>query len=105
MRFSISLIGSILMNYTIEVYPTKVRNLGFGVCLAAGSAGSVLMPLLVELLVAINLSPFIAFALISGTMVYFIPWLPETDGKITAKRVSEMEGSDTPLININFLNG
>ena len=76
------------MNYTIEVFPTKVRNLGFGVCLAAGSVGSVAMPLFIEVLVLIGLSPFIAFAIISGMMIYFIPWLPETDGKITTTRVS-----------------
>ena len=64
------------MNYTIEVYPTKVRKLGFGVCLAAGSFGSVLMPLLIQFLVAIDQSPFIAFALLSAAMIYFIPWLP-----------------------------
>ena len=35
------------MSYTVEVFPSKIRNLGFGLCLAAGSAGSVLMPLMV----------------------------------------------------------
>jgi hypothetical protein len=58
--------------------------------LAAGSAGSVVMSLFVDLLVIIGLSPFIAFAIVSGVIIYFIPWLPETDGKITTQRVSEM---------------
>lgn len=35
------------MNYTIEVFPSKIRKLGFGLCLAAASAGSILMPILV----------------------------------------------------------
>lgn len=93
-RFSISLIGSILMNYTVEVFPSRIRKLGFGLCLAAGSAGSVLMPMMVELLVVLNLSPFICFALMSMVMIYVIPHLPETEGKITNKRPSELEGSD-----------
>jgi len=76
------------MSYTVEVFPSKIRKLGFGLCLAAGSAGSVLMPVMVELLVIMNLSPFICFALMSMLMVYTIPLLPETDGKITNKRPS-----------------
>lgn len=64
------------MNYTIEVYPTKVRNLGFGICLAAGSAGSVCMSLLVDILTRVGLSPFVPFAIISILIIYFIPMLP-----------------------------
>jgi hypothetical protein len=56
--------------------------------LAAGSAGSVVMSLFIDLLVIIGLSPFIAFAIVSAVIIYFIPWLPETDGKITTQRVS-----------------
>lgn len=89
------------MNYTIEVYPTKVRNLGFGVCLAAGSAGSIAMSVLIDILTTVGLSPFVPFALISVSIVYFIPQLPETDGKITTQRVSEIEGSNTPMIGLN----
>ena len=89
------------MNYTIEVYPTKVRNLGFGVCLAAGSVGSISMSVLVDTLTRVGLSPFVPFAVISILIVYWIPRLPETHGKITTQRVSEIEGSNTPIIGFN----
>ncbi len=75
-RFSVSLIGSVIMNYTVEVYPSKIRNLGFGLCLAAASGGSALMPLLVELPRVVSLSPFTCFALLSLAALYFIPQLP-----------------------------
>jgi hypothetical protein len=64
------------MNYTVEVFPSKIRNLGFGICLGAASIGSVLMPLFVELLVVMNLSPFICFSLLSMLILYMIPQLP-----------------------------
>jgi hypothetical protein len=61
--------------------------------------------LFIGLLVIVGLSPFMGFAIVSAVIVYFIPWLPETDGRITTQRVSEMEGSDNPIISLGFLNG
>jgi hypothetical protein len=75
-RFCICLIGSILINYTIEVYPVKVRNLIFGLSLVAGGLGSIAMPILIILLLEYDLSPFIIFGILSVITLYLMRSLP-----------------------------
>lgn len=38
-RFCITVYSSILLSYTGEIYPTVVRNLGFGICIGSGKLG------------------------------------------------------------------
>lgn len=35
-RFGISVFGGVLVTYTSERYPTVVRSLGYGICIASG---------------------------------------------------------------------
>lgn len=79
-RFSIALIGSILINYTMEVYPSDVRRTGFSLCLGISSIGSTFMPWLVQSFIYIDLSGFISFSLFSVITMYFILLLGETNG-------------------------
>lgn len=71
-RFSITLIGSILINYTLEVYPSDVRRAGFSLCLGLSSIGSTLMPWLVRSFIYIDLSGFISFSIFSIVTLYFV---------------------------------
>ena len=71
-RFSITLIGSILINYTLEVYPSDVRRAGFSLCLGLSAIGSTLMPWLVRSFIYIDLSGFISFSIFSIVTLYFV---------------------------------
>lgn len=96
-RFSITLIGSILINYTLEVYPSDVRRAGFSLCLGLGSIGSTLMPWLVESFIYIDLSGFISFSILSFVALYFILMLAETNGEMKVQTLSEMESGQAML--------
>ena len=74
-RFSISLIGNILINYTLEVYPSNMRSLGFVFCLGVSSVGSTLLPWLIQSFIYIDLSGFIGFTLATFISLYFITQL------------------------------
>ena len=70
-----SLLTLILINYTLEVYPSNLRRLGFSVCLAVSSFGSVGMPWLNSTLISLGLSGFISFSLWSIVVLFAIPSL------------------------------
>ncbi len=71
-RFSVSLIANILINYTLEIYPPNVRNLGFAFCLGASSIGSTILPWLIQSFIYIDLSGFIGFTIATIITLYFI---------------------------------
>lgn len=74
-RFAMSLLGIVLVCYTLEIFPSNVRRLGFSVCLGVSSAGSILIPWLNNLMIQLGLSGFITFALASLATLWFIPKL------------------------------
>jgi hypothetical protein len=81
-RFATSLLGVILVSYTLEIYPSNVRRLGFSVCLGVSSIGSIVMPWLNESFISLDLSGFISFAVASASVIYFVPQLDETYGRM-----------------------
>lgn len=74
-RFAMSLLGIVLVSYTLEVYPSNVRRLGFSVCLGVSSVGSIVMPWINNTLISLGLSGFITFSLASLGALWFIPKL------------------------------
>ena len=72
-RFGMSLLGLILVSYTLEVYPSNVRRLGFSTCLALSSIGSICMPWINKFLMYLGLSGFLSFSLISIAILFVIP--------------------------------
>ena len=76
------LLGIVLVSYTLEVYPANVRRLGFSVCLAISSIGSILMPWLNKTLMHWEMSGYIIFALASAAALVFVPKLEETYGRM-----------------------
>lgn len=87
-RFSITLIGSILINYTMQVYPSDVRRAGFSLCLGISSIGSTFMPWLVQSFIYIDLSGFISFSLLSIITLYFILMLGQTNGEMKVQTLN-----------------
>lgn len=47
-----SLLALLLVSYTLEVYPSNVRRMGFATCLGVSSVGSILMPWLNQVLIS-----------------------------------------------------
>lgn len=66
--------------YAGEIYPTKVRNLGIGVCSMMSRVGSMIAPFVTRLAIIQPYLPPLIFGLmplIATTMCFF---LPETQG-------------------------
>lgn len=87
-RFSITLIGSILINYTLEVYPSDVRRAGFSLCLGLSSIGSTFMPWIVQSFIYVDLSGFISFSLFSILVLYPVLLLGETNGEMKVQTLN-----------------
>ena len=81
-RFAMSLLALVLVNYTIEIYPSNLRRLGFSVCLALSSVGSIGMPWVNSSLIALGVSGYIGFTVTSGAIIFVVPMLEETLGKM-----------------------
>ena len=88
-RFCAAGIEVIFYTYTIELYPTPVRSVAFGVNATFGNGGSILAPLLLEFLP--NWFFLMLFALINALNSFFIAFLPETVGKPMSETIDELE--------------
>ena len=88
-RFCAAGIEVIFYTYTIELYPTPVRSVAFGVNATFGNGGSILAPLLLEFLP--NWFFLMLFAIINALNSFFIAFLPETVGKPMSETIDELE--------------
>ena len=78
--------------YTVEIYPTKIRGTGIGMANGVGRSGVVLMPFIIGYLLTINIySPFLLFftiAVLTSISNRFLPFdtlgkaLDQVDGKL-----------------------
>ncbi|XP_071503939.1 synaptic vesicle 2-related protein-like [Diadema antillarum] len=70
--------------YTPEVYPTHVRSLSLGVCVAASRLGAIVTPFVAQVLMknssTVAICVYAGFALLSGVVSVILPL--ETTGKI-----------------------
>jgi hypothetical protein len=87
-RFCAAAIELVYWTYTLEVYPTPVRSLNFGVNVTFGNIGSILSPLVYEYL-PIWLF-LLVFALLSVFHSILIIFLPETVGKPMVETIEEL---------------
>ena len=88
-RFASSGIDVIYYTYSIELYPTPVRSIAFGVNATFGNAGSILAPMLLEFL-----PKWLLLLLLSSICLlnsFFIMFLPETVGKPMIETIDELE--------------
>ena len=89
-RFCAAAIELVYYTYTLEVYPTPVRSVNFGMNVTFGNIGSILSPLVYEYLSS-SLFLFI-FALFSIFHSILLIFLPETVGKPMIESIEELEG-------------
>ena len=88
-RFCAAAIELVFYTYTLEVYPTPVRSLNFGINVTFGNIGSILSPLLYEYLPSwVFLFIFGLFSIIHGILLIF---LPETVGKPMIESIKELD--------------
>ena len=94
-RFCASGIEVIYYTYTLELYPTPVRSIAFGINATFGNGGSIIAPLLLEFL---PLWLFLTlFAFICGINSFFLIFLPETVGKPMVESIVELDNYEDKI--------
>ncbi len=94
-RFCASGIEVIYYTYTLELYPTPVRSIAFGINATFGNGGSIIAPLLLEFL---PLWLFLTlFAFICGINSFFLIFLPETVGKPMVETIVELDNYEDKI--------
>ena len=87
-RFCAAAIELVFYTYTLEVYPTPVRSINFGMNITFGNIGSILSPLIYEYLPSsLFLFIFGLFSVIHSLLLFF---LPETVGKPMIETIEEL---------------
>ena len=88
-RFCCAGFDIIYYTYTLELYPTPIRSLAFGINIGFGSAGSISAPYLLEFLKNWQFLVFLdALCVISAIGLIF---LPETVGKPMVESIKELD--------------
>ena len=87
-RFCISANHTIFYTYSLEVYPTPVRTIGFGINAGFGSFASIISPMLLELF---NMNTnFIIYAILCVIAMFLMIFLQETVGKPMKESIDEL---------------
>ena len=87
-RFCAAAIELVYWTYTLEIYPTPVRSLNFGVNVTFGNIGSILAPMVYEYMPSWMF--LLAFAMLSIFHSILLIFLPETEGKPMAETIEEL---------------
>jgi OCT family organic cation transporter-like MFS transporter 4/5 len=88
-RFCAAAIELVFYTYTLEVYPTPVRSVNFGMNVTFGNIGSILSPLVYEYLPSsLFLFIFGLFSIMHSLLLFF---LPETVGKPMIETIEELD--------------
>ena len=87
-RFCAAAIELVFYTYTLEVYPTPVRSVNFGMNVTFGNIGSILSPLLYEY--TPNWLFYFIFAIFSVMHAFFLIFLPETVGRPMIESIEEL---------------
>ena len=88
-RFCCAGIEVIYYTYSIELYPTPVRSLAFGINATFGNAGSIGAPYLLEFLISWQF--LVLLAAICGINSIVLICLPETVGKPMVESIKEID--------------
>lgn len=85
-RFAVSGIFNVLYTYSVEVYPTSVRALGFGINSLSARIAGMIFPILIEIFVEyVNL----IFIVMNVLSFIFMLFMPETNGKHLQEHLNE----------------
>ena len=88
-RFCCAGIEVIYYTYSIELYPTPVRSLAFGINATFGNAGSIRAPYLLEFMISWQF--LVLLAAICGVNSLLLICLPETVGKPMVESIKEID--------------
>lgn len=80
-RFGIAVFGGVLMTYTSERYPTVVRSLGYGICIACGKIITIFVPMIVVFVQSYNLNPLAFFGFLGVGAAIMCRFIKETHGQ------------------------
>jgi len=80
-RYCVAYYYGILFIYVVEIYPEKIRTIGFGSVSAIGALGALAMQRVVHFADSNNQTPLIYFIILSFLCMYFACKLPETQGQ------------------------
>ena len=101
-RFCTSAVELVFYTYTLEVYPSCVRCLNFGINVTFGNIGSILSPLMYEYLPSwIFLLSFAILTIFHSFLLYF---LPETEGKPMNESITELNDNEENMVDKNNVN-
>ena len=92
-RFSAAAIELVFYTYTLEVYPTPVRSVNFGMNVTFGNIGSILSPLVYEYLPSWLF--MLIFAFFSILHAFLLIFLPETVGRPMIESIEELNYKKT----------
>ena len=88
-RFCAAGIEVIYYTYSIEIYPTPVRSIAFGINATFGNAGSIGSPMLLEFLLTWQF--LVLFAVVCAMNAGILICLPETAGKPMVESIPELD--------------
>ena len=98
-RFCISGSEVIYYTYSLEIYPTPVRSVAFGINATFGNGGSILAPMILEFLP--NWLFLTLLAVICAMNSFLLIFLPETVGKPMAETIKELEYTENKEVKDN----
>ena len=101
-RFTTSAIELVFYTYTLEVYPSCVRCLNFGINVTFGNIGSILSPLVYEYLPSWVF--LLSFAILTIFHSFLLIFLPETEGKPMNESIPELNEKEENMIENNKNN-
>ncbi|KAK6133122.1 hypothetical protein DH2020_033161 [Rehmannia glutinosa] len=97
--FSIGIIYGVLMIYTLELFPTCVRNSAVSITRETVLFGGLLAPLLVALGKKNGFLSYGVFGVTISVCGLFAAWMPETKGRVLFDTMEEEERNDQEVNN------
>ena len=87
-RFAVAGVYNVFFTYALELYPTPVRALGFGINSLFAKIGAIIFPMLIEVV-----SEYIAFVFVSMNVICLglMLFMPETNGISLKDEIEEEE--------------
>ena len=98
-RYCVAGIEVIYYTYSIEIYPTPVRSVAFGINATFGNVGSIVAPQLIEIM--LRWQYLMLFAVITILNAILLICLPETVGKPMVESIPELNFEEDLNLNRN----
>ncbi|XP_051536552.1 solute carrier family 22 member 4 [Myxocyprinus asiaticus] len=90
-KFGFTMSFAVVYIYTVELYPTVLRNLGIGICSSAARIGSITAPYVIFLGTFNRYLPYILMGSLTIVSSISNMFLPETFGKLLPETLEQMQ--------------